>query len=313
MQALSFCLTFADKPLGIAAGFAKDYDSKKISAIEKNPAKSAVIASIFKSIPDVLGGPIGLFKIAVGLTTDLAAYVAQQYFARYCEKFEGPVLGTMSAEYLRDGVAWRKFTQRIVGRLTVRYAKAENQGDAVRVTGEFVGRGTEFTNWDDAIPILFKKLAGMIQVFRRTVMLVLEPVGVDVADAQGQVANALGPAGFRIPIEGELIGQKLTLRILPATVDMSNLSAKIICFVGSPTILGVVKNNYELEFHTAHHMISAAVSSFSPQDSVQLDVVVDAKKKVITLEREFKGTRGKRTGRAFGQYTLSIKATNPPS
>jgi hypothetical protein len=321
---LSFMMGLADKPFGILVGFAKDYDSKKLSALEKDPAKAAVIASAVKSIPELAGGVMGLFKIATGIATDIAGYMAQQYFAKYCEKFEGPVTGTMDAEYLKDGVAWRKWTQRLSGRLTVRYAKPDNNGDAVRVTGEFVGRLVGLAHWDDAMPILFKKLEGTYQQFRRTIIPKINAAGaavgdgakaavLDLADGQGQVANALGPGGFRIPIEGELVDRKLTLRVLPATIDITDMSVKVISFIGSPLFLGFINTGYELEVSKAHHMISAALGVFGPQEPVELTVIVDAKKKVMTIDRQFKATRGRRTGKAYGSYTLTLKLSNPPS
>ncbi|MSO22421.1 MAG: hypothetical protein EXQ58_04010 [Acidobacteria bacterium] len=91
------------------------------------------------------------------------------------------------------------------------YAKPEKDGDAVRVTGEFVGRMTGVTNWDDAIPILFKKLEGTYQQFRRTVLSKLVE------------APALGPFGFKIPISDELVDRKLKLHVLPATTDSSSM------------------------------------------------------------------------------------------
>jgi hypothetical protein len=309
---LSFCLTFGDKPFGILAGFAKVYDSKKISALEKDPAKAAMIASTIKSIPDILLGPIGLFKIAAGLTTDAATFTAQQYFAKYCEKFEGPIKGSMEGEYLKDGVAWRTWSQKIGGRLTIRYSKPEKDGDAIRVSGEFVGKGASFTNWDNAIPILFKKLEGTYTQFRRTILPKLDALVSDLGDQQGQVANALGPGGFRIPIEGELVDRKLKLHVLPAATDMRDLSAKVVCFLGSPFFLGFINNGYELQFSTAHHMISGALGVYGPEETAEMDVVVDVKKKVMKIEREFKATRGKRTGKGYAAYSLTLNLSNPP-
>jgi hypothetical protein len=310
---LEFALSLGNKPFNILTDFAKIYDAKKIAALEKDPLKAAAIASTVKSIPDILAGPVGLFKIAIGLTLDAATFTAQRYFARYCEKFEGPATGSMQGEYLKDGVAWRKWTQKIVGRLTVRYAKPEKDGDAVHVTGEFIGKGVSFTNWDDAIPILFKKLDGTYTQFRRTILPALDAAVSDVANQQGQVETALGPAGFRIPIEGELVDRKLKLHVLPAATDISNLSAKVICFLGSPYFLGFINNGYELQFSTAHQMISGALSVHGPEETAEMDVVVDPKKQVMTIDREFKGVRGKRTGRAYAEYTLRVTLKNPPS
>src|SRR6202040_2309305 len=112
---------------------------------------------------------------------------------------------------------------------------------------------------------------------------------------------ALGPAGFRVPIEGELVDRKLKLHVLPAATDISNLSAKVICFLGSPYFLGFINNGYELQFSTAHQMISGALSVYGPEETAEMEIVVDPKKQVMTIDREFKGVRGKRTGKAYAE------------
>ncbi|MSO22422.1 MAG: hypothetical protein EXQ58_04015 [Acidobacteria bacterium] len=58
-------------------------------------------------------------------------------------------------------------------------------------------------------------------------------------------------------------------------------------------------------------MISSAISVFGPEETAELDVVVDTKKKVMKIEHEFKGTRGKRTGKAYGSYSLTLNLSNP--
>ncbi len=312
LQMLSMALNLAGEPMAIMADFSKDYLSKKYSSFEKDPKRALATQTIFKSVTDLLGGPMGVFKIGLDASVDYGSFLAQQYFGRYCEKFEGPVVATVHAEYLHNGTAWRKFNQKITGKLTVRYAAQEqHQRGPIPVTGEFVGRAVVFNSWDDAIPVLFKNLRNRALIFRRTVLPTLEAAASELLDSNGQTATALGPGGFRIPVEGELVGETLRLRILPAAKDIDKVTARIICFVGGIDTLGVYKNNYELAFQGAHQILSAAVSSRTPQDVFELDVVVNREKRALTIDREFNGTRGSKTGSAYAEYKLSVKASNP--
>jgi hypothetical protein len=229
-------------------------------------------------------------------------------FARYCEKFSGPIHATMHGEYLKNGEPWWKFDQELRGRLTLRYAKSD-AGGPIPISGEFNGHAVVVGIWDNALASVNPKLAKYAQFFKRTILPKVADLASGALQNQGGLVTAIAPTGFNIPVEGELVDRTVTLRVKPATVDLTDFGVKVIYVAVSPLALGPVNGNYHISLMKAHHIISAALKD----PEVKLSVVVDRGGGVLTIDRTFTGTRGSRTGLAHGTYTLAMNLKNPPS
>src|SRR5262249_54594234 len=155
---VSFLMTLVDRPFGILAGFAKSFDAQKISAYEPDPAKRAFIATSIKVLPDMLGGPMGFVKALITVVTDVSQFASQAVFSQYCEKFAGPFEAKLQAEFIENGKVWRNYSEEIRGELTLRYAKSSGN-QPIHISGQFNGIFTDYQSDDDAIPVLFPKLA----------------------------------------------------------------------------------------------------------------------------------------------------------
>ena len=201
----------------------------------------------------------------------------------------------MDGEYLKNGAPWWKWHQKLRGRLTLRDAKDESASGVVHVSGEFVGNAVDAGIWDNALVSINPKLASMAQFFKRTILPKVEDLGEKALQNQGSLVNAFAPTGFNIPVDGDLVDTKLTLRLHPATVDLSDVSVKVIYVAISPLMLGPVNGNYRINLMKAHHIVTAALHD----DPVLLDVVVDRKSGVMKIDRDFTGTRGNKAGKAY--------------
>lgn len=85
---------------------------------------------------------------------DIGALLSKAGFEHYCQKFEGPISGSMHVEaYAKDMRKWWEYDIEINGRLTLRYPK--KSGPSVALTAEFQGTATKFKSWDDALRIGF--------------------------------------------------------------------------------------------------------------------------------------------------------------
>ena len=328
LKALSLILGLISKPASMIYTVL-NLSANKIASIEPDPDKRTLIARTIKSLPPLAAAPptlsakgldqsgngvdpklasTGFVNAAMGWITDLTRLAMQRVFTKYCEKFAGPIEASMEGEYLKNGAAWWKWHQKLRGKLTLRYAKDESAGKVVHVSGEFVGNAVDAGIWDNALASINPKLASMAQFFKRTILPKVEDLGEKALQNQGAVVNAFAPTGFNIPVNGDLIDTKLTMRVQPATVDLSDVSVKVLYFAVSPLFLGTVRGNYQINLMKAHHIVTAALHD----DPVLLDVVVDRKGGAITIDRDFTGTRGSKTGKAYATYALSMHLTNPP-
>jgi hypothetical protein len=329
LKALALVVNLIARPGGLILR-AMSLSANTIASVEPDAEKRIVIARVIKTLPPLFtnkvemlrSGPVqwdpvesrrvlfsGAPNVAMGWITDLTRLATQRVFARYCEKFAGPVSGTMHGEYLRAGVPWWKFDETLRGKLTLRYPKTESAGGAIHVSGEFVGNITELKAWDDALPVLEPKLSSSGVFFKRAVLPKVGDFVERFLQQQGALVNAYAPGGFSIPVEGDLVDTKMTLSVKPATVDMQDLEAKVLYVVLSPLTLAPVAGRYGINFMPAHHIITRALAT----DPFEVRVVVDRPNNVMTIERDFSATRGSRTGTAYGEYSLKINLKNPPS
>jgi hypothetical protein len=313
LKALGLVLSLVSRPgslifkvLNLAAG--------KIASIEPDAEKRTIIARVIKTLPPLAaegeGQSVagGFVKAGQGWITDLTRLGMGRVFARYCEKFSGPIHATLHGEYLRNGEPWWKFDQELRGRLTLRYARTD-AGGAIPISGEFNGHAVLVGIWDNALASINPKLARYAQFFKRTILPKVADLASGALQNQGAVVTAAAPTGFNIPVEGELVDRTLTLRVKPATVDLTDFGVKVIYVAVSPLALGPVNGNYHISLMKAHNIITGALSN----QEVKLPVVVDRAGSVMTIDRTFNGTRGSKAGLAYGAYSMTVNLKNPPS
>jgi len=174
------------------------------------------VGQTFKLVPGIEGGIAATGTMAFTLAFDLAGFASQSLFGKYCEKFEGPLTATMHAEFMKNGLRWWTYGTAIEGRLVLRYAKNDQPDEAVRVNGELVGSATNFEMRENAAEVLFPDvMVGKQVVYRRLVT----PIGRPYSEVGGKIVASSGPSSFRIPVEGELVGTRLALRLSAATHD----------------------------------------------------------------------------------------------
>jgi hypothetical protein len=235
-----------------------------------------------------------------GLAADLSAFGAHALFDAYCERFEGPIEGSMSAEFTEQGQKWWKYSFAIEGKLLLYYRKGAGSRAAIAMSGHMVGSGTNFTVWEDALRVHGGKLMnGAIAKG-----ITLPPQGMPFSDFEGVVAAQLAPTAFFIPVEGELVGSKLTLRFGPARSDFKEwyTVATGRYWILSPLALAPVFTMFDLPYKNARFLVERATGG----GPVTFDVKVAGKK--MTAERVLNAKRGGEG--AKGTYELGIKLCN---
>jgi hypothetical protein len=101
----------------------------------------------------------GLKVAGAGIAAHLVVLLADAMLRDACVEFKGPFQATMHADAKIYDHTWWKFTVQIAGTLTLLVNKSDwTLFDKVPFVGEFEGQGTNFTVWEDAVPVLYKKL-----------------------------------------------------------------------------------------------------------------------------------------------------------
>jgi len=105
------------------------------------------------------GVPNALRIGIAGIAAHLGAWLSEQMLEEVCVEFKGQFQAAMHADAKVYDHTWWKFTVNIAGTLTLLVNKSDwTLFDKVPFVGEFEGQGTNFTVWEDAVPVLYKKL-----------------------------------------------------------------------------------------------------------------------------------------------------------
>lgn len=235
-NALSTSMNLIGKPWEILRAFAIDKGpSKIVDAIPNNQgsdnAKFA-IAETFKVGTGILvggaaGSPITIAAAAIGLAGDAAQYFTQQKFAKYCEKFEGPVYAQFHAEMREKGQPYFTYKLNMRGKLQLRYAKNASlkAGQPIGLTGQIEGVVEKFEMSENAI-VIQPALKSRVMLHK-----IIAPPGALYSEDIGTFARMALPHSFYIPVKGELLDNKITLKLEAAKKDFSDLIKGQILYV----------------------------------------------------------------------------------
>ncbi|MDQ6829069.1 MAG: hypothetical protein M3081_09415 [Gemmatimonadota bacterium] len=280
-----------------AEGFAKAFTP---ASLKGNSEYATVLTEGSKFLANIVASSAA-FPVALGvLVTDAVVYVQQKNFEKYCEKIEGPFSATMHAEFFQEKAPWWKYDMTLKGTLTLRYAKTDAPGSAAHVTGELVGSAAKLGVWEDALAVLYPVTQKTSTLLRKMIV----PPGMPYSETEGKMAAASSPFGFFIPVEGDLVGDKLTLHMLEARSDLSDaIDAQVTYVLIGPMILAPIIVRYQLPFVKARFLLNRAMSE-SP-----IVLSVEVGRNAMRVSRSLKRTRPGAGNTA--DYTLDIKACNP--
>ncbi|WP_342241461.1 hypothetical protein [Inquilinus sp. OTU3971] len=341
LKAVDFFLGLLTKPVAYFVDWAKENVPTKlvsmIPAVRRTKAGTEAVETSWKGITTFaplredaakshykIEAAAGVNKMAYAMS----AFMISRMFERYCQTFQGPVTGKMTAEFRHNGNLYWTYTVEIKGDLILRYPK-DAKGDAIALTGEVMGNAMSFRTWDNAIPVLFPELAqatilkgvrqdpmglGDIKALNETQRLKDKKIlGQDIAslnplttilDQGGPLVRAgFTPNFFRVPVHGDLRGNTLRIEVLPAAVDFDDARTKVLVLMLPVLSMRITLQDYALPFKGAQFLMLRAMNDGPAEFTVQRSGTT------MTIARQFE--RRKPGDEATGVYNLSVKACNP--
>jgi hypothetical protein len=277
-----------------------------------NPEAKFAISGLLKydvaaRVRGAAGGPIvranQLAETIVGRVVDATHLVADKLFGARCERFVGTFSARLDAEFLHDLGPWWRYREEIAGVLDLRYPKGARGRGPVAMTGEFLGVGTRYDIWEDAIRVLYPELAAYATTWhvRRT------PIGTPYHPDMlkfGKVAFNLLPHSFHIPVTAEYEHDRITVHLQPATSDLDEHARVVYVFL-SPLALSVIVNSADFPYKDAYFILS----HWAADGAITLPVE-SADGKLFVAARRVEQHSGEQ-GAARGTYRIAIRVCNP--
>jgi hypothetical protein len=321
LNLVSAMFNLVAQPFALVINFAKDAAANALAGwatsnlegqtIIKEWTKNAPAAeSVLREARELQDGAAHeeAVKSIPGLLVDASSYLAQKLFGAYCERFEGPVTAHIEAEFSEGGRKWWTYRMALEGKLTLRYAKQPPGTKAVALNGEFIGQATRFNTKEDALAVLFPKLASSTV----KMAVIQDPVGLPYdfrPQGQGKIVSTVFvPNSFFIPVQGELVedangSAQMRLTMQAATMDI-DAAAQVLYVMVSPLTHGMpVVTSFQLPFKSARFVLMRALKG----ETATLKVKREGQKMVA--EDTLSEKRG--SDNAHATYKLKLRTCNP--
>jgi len=248
----------------------------------------------------MLKGPKGIVEVIPTLLIDTSKAFLEDYFGKYCTKWEGPLRGEFLGEsFTKQGEAFFDYTIVLDGKLMFFYPKSIPAGEPVGLLGYLEGNGS-FKIRDNPKPVI-RATPGTVLYHRVSV-----PPGSPYLDEIGQASRSMFlPHSFRIPVKGVMVGDSIVLTILPVDQDFSAAIVGVSTWVIMP-MAGLVPQviNATIPIQKAHPIIDRVVRR-------RPILRITTEKEKMTAEGSFyrDTTSADKTVRV--RTKLTIKACNP--
>ena len=216
-------------------------------------AKGAIAAA--QGMDDFKLGLVGLLNDALTLLTD-------ELLKKYCGEYSGPIKATMKANFRHLGQTYWKYSIRIEGQFTLRFAKNSPAGKPIRMTGEIFGNATKYTFWEDVQKVMQVPAGGQIIVRQPIIPGPFPPLYKDSAGF-GQIANLALPMMFFIPLEAQMEGDKVVVEIKDPVKEINSFLLKnqlIIVYMAMGLPVPLVKH-FEFPIQGAHFILTRGMRS----------------------------------------------------
>ncbi len=247
------------------------------------------------------GGPIAASAAVIGFAGDLGQFWTQLKFAKYCEKFEGPVYAQYRSEFRHKSKPYFTYKFDLRGKIQLRYAKdaARKADDPIALTGQIEGTLVTTEYAENAI-IINPELASRVLLRK-----VIGAPGVRYLEDVGTMARLALPQGFYIPVKGELHKGKITLKLEEATKDLSDaIQAQILYVFMEPSLPIPSVQQVKAPLEKAQFIFSRGMRA-----KPEFEVVTSKDK--MQIEKTFKRTEDMKDADVFIEWKVDVKACNP--
>ncbi len=218
LTAASDALKLAHAPVDLSLSFwkskaiegtvARTTDPRQVGKGEKFAYTQALKLGVA-----AMQGPAGLLHALPGLMLDTAKLLHQKFFAKFCQKLEGPLQASFLGEsFTTNGDPFFKYRIALDGKVVLMYPTGAPANAPLSVVGYVEGNG-QF-EIEDTPETVGRLIPGMVLYHT-----VKAPPGIGYWNDFGQGLKGLFPNYFRVPLRGVMTQDSIVVTLEPATTD----------------------------------------------------------------------------------------------
>ncbi|MDH5784322.1 MAG: hypothetical protein OEZ16_01780 [Chromatiales bacterium] len=267
----------------------------------RNAATRGIINQGINRTVERIQDPSASMARLAGAITDLVPMFIDGVFELFCQKFSGTVQASLNVNMRENGTTWLKYDEEIDAVINVRYQRT-NDSDSIHVTGEIEGVGSKFKAWEN-FSVLDPRVRKDILV---RFMIQPLPGSLSAVSTTG-LAGVFTPAYFRVPVRGELTGNKLKLSLDAATQDFreSKKATSVYVLVSPSAPIPYVLTS-KLPFQSAHFMLTRSLGG-----APEFDITVDRSAKIMRIKKNAVRNADMDNGNISLKFVTNLNACNP--
>lgn len=247
-------------------------------------------------------------SFGAGVAGDLAQYVSDTMFKKLCTEYKGPVSGTYTVEFKKEGKTYLKYKLTYEGTASVFLSSKKLRDTIPKLSGYLEGNVTAMDFTDD-VWVLEEK-ADWDEVKYQRLPAPVAPFSASEKDPGfGGVARGVLPGSFYFPLEAQMVQGKIVIKLMPARSDFTsafaNRTVMVVKGKRKPNRVDGAVFNYPIQ--PARFILTRSMRMADDSPTVTLDM--STQNGISTMEKEFTRTESP-TADVKVDFSLKLKLSN---
>jgi hypothetical protein len=278
-----------------------------LNALPTGDTEKFALGEEIKAGIETSKGLKAMLEQGVDFAANVAGFVTKEVFKRYCNTYEGPVTAHMELTITESAVPWWKYSVTLEGLMRLRFQKGAPTSKPIPLTGEIEGNATNFTFAEDVF-VVEKPPQGIVVLKRVRVTPIpfvnsaKDPLGF------GLFARMGTPGYFHVPVQGELVGGRIILKLLDAKVDFTDVvKNRLVLIAIHPALPIPMIKTFDFPVEKAHYVLTRGMQ---PKGESLPEFAITVSGDKSTIQREFTRDATSPDGSVKLKCRVVVKATS---
>ena len=245
----------------------------------------------------------------LGMAGDLVQFLSTELFKKYCTEYKGPISGDFTMEFKNQGKTYLRHKVYYEGRISVYCLTTGLKASIPKLSGYIEANATRMEFTDDVWAVEDKSEWDEIK-YQRIPAPVVPGNAADKDPGFGAVARAALPGSFYIPLEAQILQQKLIIKLLPAHSDITDafMNRTILVAKAKQEPHNVSGAVFQYPLATGEFMLTRTMR-MTPGDRPTIALDMTTKNGTTTVEKSFTRTESPDSDTKV-DFNLKLKLSN---
>jgi hypothetical protein len=253
-------------------------------------------------------------SFGAGMIGDLVQFASNELFKKYCTEYKGPINGDYELEFKNNGKMYMRYKLTYEGKISL-YCSKQNLESAQKATsskipkfsGYIEGNVTKVDFTDDVWAVEDK--SDWDEIKNQRIPAPVIPANISEKDPGfGAVARAATPGSFYFPIEGQMVQEKMIIKLMGTRSDFTDAFANrtIVVVKAKQEPHNVTGAVFNYPITTARFILTRSMRMADASPTVTIPI--KTKNGVGTIENQYSRTETPNDTKVV--FNLKLKMSN---